>query len=211
MATPLDSSDSATTPSDPDVPPGDASLSDAKDPHVTVPVVFHVGGTWGGRGFAAHLEWRTPEPFFEGFETSAPAPVLVIDGADDPWAGLILTPASYLPGQYGPSYQDERSGKYFVETGDSSIGDSPHSLKPVKYLPRSVFCWPASLLVLHTPSETFVPTPEQRELLLAAIRLDSPSRFAAGATIMRLFDRTELEGAKAGTIFYNRLYPGDVP
>jgi hypothetical protein len=58
---------------------------------------------------------------------------------------------------------------------------------------------------LHLTDDTPL-TEEQRALLLRAIRfdLDDNDRFPAGADIVALFSREELEGDKQGQIYYNR-------
>ena len=43
---------------------------------------------------------------------------------------------------------------------------------------------------------------DQKALLLEAVRYDKEQRFSAGKSICEIFTREELEGAKAGKVFY---------
>lgn len=166
-----------------------------------IKVWFSQYGTWGGRSFTGVLTWGYKEPldilYMLAGSEPAPKPVIILDDDQDGWSGLQLFPGQIMPGRFASGYSNPLSGKYYI--GRLKLGDSADTLKSAG-LPPDVFPGEPSYLHLAEPDTPL--TKEQRDLLLEAIRYDRDPRFAVGADITCLFAREELEGDKAGQIYY---------
>lgn len=162
----------------------------------TVKVYFSQVGTWGSIGFVGELFYKKclVAELFGGKDEYYIA-LRITDGPEQ-YIGLELEPGETMPGLFAAGYDHPLSGKCFI--GSIKVGNAAKELKDYG-VPAQIFAMKPGYLHIDRNIEL---SADQKALLLEAVRYDKEQRFSAGKSICEIFTREELEGAKAGKVFY---------
>jgi hypothetical protein len=162
---------------------------------IVVKVHFSQDGTWGTTEFAGEL-FCEKCPGTELFGKDEYYIALRITEGPEQYIGLELEPGEIMPGLFATGYDHPLSGKCFI--GNIKVGNTAKELRNFD-LPAKIFAMEPNYLNIDKNTEL---SSDQKALLLESVRYDKEQRFNAGNSIREIFTKEELEGSKAGEVFY---------